>query len=327
MIFSHFSRACCLLAACLLAKPVRSTLDTKEGYNTKTSSTSSVTRPLPLPVTLPLPLPVTLPIPLPLRLGEPAWPSRHVTPPLAPRPRLPLDPPPPLDPSAPPGSPPSPIAPPSPGASGRQLVCGGGGGGGWCPKPRGWPPGASIHPSIHPQKGTEILVIPFWFFEHKRKGLQTCVVEVFGLSEFNSSRVSFVLSLDLLLMKFHFLYFPRSYCNNCQFFFRLHNQFLCKLCKDIFLLWGSVGANGYINQYSYITPAFSGSPWWGEINMATSPLPSWGPHCGEKLIWLHNPRKKCGLGLRIKSGLKRCSASNLVLPRRHGLGSHFKIVY
>ena len=34
----------------------------------------------------------------------------------------------------------------------------------------------------------------------------------------------------------------------------------------------------------YITPAFSGSPWWGEINMATLPLPSWGPHGGEKSI-------------------------------------------
>ena len=33
----------CLLAACLLTKPVRSTQDTKEGYKTKTSSTSSVT--------------------------------------------------------------------------------------------------------------------------------------------------------------------------------------------------------------------------------------------------------------------------------------------
>ena len=26
--------------------------------------------------------------------------------------------------------------------------------------------------------------------------------------------------------------------------------------------------------------------------MATSPLPSWGPHSGEKLIWLHSPCKK-----------------------------------
>ena len=70
LIFSHFARvllaacllaACCLLACCLLlaclllaacllacllvaaaAKPVRSTLDTKKGYKTKTGSTSSV---------------------------------------------------------------------------------------------------------------------------------------------------------------------------------------------------------------------------------------------------------------------------------------------
>ena len=51
MISPDFARACCLLlaawlllaACCLLAKPVRSTLDTKEGYKTKTGSTSSVT--------------------------------------------------------------------------------------------------------------------------------------------------------------------------------------------------------------------------------------------------------------------------------------------
>ena len=43
------------------------------------------------------------------------------------------------------------------------------------------------------------------------------------------------------------------------------------------------------NQYDYNTPAFSGSPWWGEINMATSPRPSWGPHGGEKSIWRNHP--------------------------------------
>ena len=41
--------AACLLLACLLAaKPGRSTLDTKRGYKTKTGSTSSVTRTLPV---------------------------------------------------------------------------------------------------------------------------------------------------------------------------------------------------------------------------------------------------------------------------------------
>ena len=35
--------ACLLLACGMLAKPVRSTLDTREGYNTKTGSTSLVT--------------------------------------------------------------------------------------------------------------------------------------------------------------------------------------------------------------------------------------------------------------------------------------------
>ena len=39
VIFPHFARACCLL----LAKPRGSTLDTKEGYKTKTGSTSLVT--------------------------------------------------------------------------------------------------------------------------------------------------------------------------------------------------------------------------------------------------------------------------------------------
>ena len=50
LIFTHFARAACLLACllacCLLlaaAKPSWSTLDTKEGYKTKTGSTSSVT--------------------------------------------------------------------------------------------------------------------------------------------------------------------------------------------------------------------------------------------------------------------------------------------
>ena len=44
LIFAHFARAaCCLLAACcFLAKPGRSTLDTKKGYKTKTGSTGSV---------------------------------------------------------------------------------------------------------------------------------------------------------------------------------------------------------------------------------------------------------------------------------------------
>ena len=39
LIFPHFTRVACLLAA----KPGRSTLDTKKGYKTKTGSTSSVT--------------------------------------------------------------------------------------------------------------------------------------------------------------------------------------------------------------------------------------------------------------------------------------------
>ena len=44
-----------------------------------------------------------------------------------------------------------------------------------------------------------------------------------------------------------------------------------------------------IDQYGYIAPTFSRYPWWGEINMATSPLPSQGPHGGERSIWLHRP--------------------------------------
>ena len=32
-----------------------------------------------------------------------------------------------------------------------------------------------------------------------------------------------------------------------------------------------------------------GSPWQGEIKVATSPLPSRGPHGGEKLQWLYQP--------------------------------------
>ena len=41
LIFAHFARAACLLLAA--TKAGRSTLDTKEGYKTKTGSTSSVT--------------------------------------------------------------------------------------------------------------------------------------------------------------------------------------------------------------------------------------------------------------------------------------------
>ena len=60
LIFPHFARAACLLAAscCLLAttaaKPGRSTLDSKKGYKTKTGSTSSVTLTLTPPPPTPL---------------------------------------------------------------------------------------------------------------------------------------------------------------------------------------------------------------------------------------------------------------------------------
>ena len=91
--------AACLLLACLLAKPGRSTLDTKKGYKTKTGSTSSVT--LTLALTLAL-----------------AGKSPHLDPP---PPTLPEPPP-----IAPPRPPPSNAPPPPPpqGASGQQLVGG-----------------------------------------------------------------------------------------------------------------------------------------------------------------------------------------------------------
>ena len=56
LILAHFARAACLLlaACCLLAKPGRSTLDTKKGYKTKTGSTSSVTLALTLALALTL---------------------------------------------------------------------------------------------------------------------------------------------------------------------------------------------------------------------------------------------------------------------------------
>ena len=58
VLFARCARTCCLLACyflavcCLLAKLVRSTLDTKEGYKSKNCSTSSVTVTLSLPLTL-----------------------------------------------------------------------------------------------------------------------------------------------------------------------------------------------------------------------------------------------------------------------------------
>ena len=42
------------------------------------------------------------------------------------------------------------------------------------------------------------------------------------------------------------------------------------------------------DQNVYITAAFPGPLWWGEIQMATSPLPSWGLHGVETSIWLHH---------------------------------------
>ena len=38
------------------------------------------------------------------------------------------------------------------------------------------------------------------------------------------------------------------------------------------------------NQYGDITPAFSRSPWWGEINMATSPYLLGVPMVGRNQI-------------------------------------------
>ena len=42
-----------------------------------------------------------------------------------------------------------------------------------------------------------------------------------------------------------------------------------------------------INQYGYITPASSGSPYSVEFNTATSSIPSRCPRSGEKSIRLH----------------------------------------
>ena len=36
------------------------------------------------------------------------------------------------------------------------------------------------------------------------------------------------------------------------------------------------------------TAAFPGSPRWGGIQVAASPLPSWGPQHGEESKWIHN---------------------------------------
>ena len=58
------------------------------------------------------------------------------------------------------------------------------------------------------------------------------------------------------------------------------------------------------DQHGYITPAFSGSPRWGQTNRATSPPPSRDPDGGERPIWLHRP---CLLGfpmVRRKEGWK-----------------------
>ena len=92
LILAHFARAACLLlAACLLAKPGRSTLDTKKGYKTKTGSTSSVTRTLTLTLTLTLTSPPPHPwLEAPLTPAKPPPPDPRQEHPPNPR----LDPPP-----------------------------------------------------------------------------------------------------------------------------------------------------------------------------------------------------------------------------------------
>ena len=49
-------------------------------------------------------------------------------------------------------------------------------------------------------------------------------------------------------------------------------------------------------QHGYRTASFSGSPWWGEINMATSPVPSWGPNGGGRSKW---PHQVCRVGVPL----------------------------
>ena len=95
--------ACSLLAACLLAKPVRSTLDTKKGYKSKTGSTSSVTLTLTLTLTLP-PRPYPW-LDAPLTPGQTPPDPRQEHPPPTPG----RTPPPPRPPAGPP--PPPPTAP------------------------------------------------------------------------------------------------------------------------------------------------------------------------------------------------------------------------
>ena len=43
------------------------------------------------------------------------------------------------------------------------------------------------------------------------------------------------------------------------------------------------------DQYRYMTPTSLGSPWFGWIIIATSPLPSRGRHGGDTPKWLHQP--------------------------------------
>ena len=67
-----------------------------------------------------------------------------------------------------------------------------------------------------------------------------------------------------------------------------------------------------ITQYGYITPAFSRSPWWGEVNMAT-PLPSRRPHGGKKSTYkgvdVVEMSKKC-----VKKGESGCKSKYTISP-------------
>ena len=72
------------------------------------------------------------------------------------------------------------------------------------------------------------------------------------------------------------------------------------------------------NQIGYITLAFLGSPKWGRIKLATSPLPSRGPQNGEESNWLHQP---CVLGGPImgRNQIGYITFAFLGSPKRGGI--------
>ena len=72
------------------------------------------------------------------------------------------------------------------------------------------------------------------------------------------------------------MFLTKPHCHNCPN--KCSMRALYHPCTSLYECCQAVKAPFFLpmNGERSTSPAFSGSPWWGEINMATSPLPSQG---------------------------------------------------